>query len=312
MVTLSIVIPCYKSKGSITNVALDLIETLSTRYSVDEYEIILVNDASPDSLELIIENLTLKHKNIKAVSLSKNFGQHAAIMAGFNFVRGKVIVCLDDDGQTPAKDILKLIDLLSDDCDIAYAEYPNKKHSLFRNFLSQINNRVSEFLLDKPKELYVVSYFAAKRFVIDEVIKYQGPYPYLPGLMLRVTRNIKTTPVDHLERLEGNSSYTFRTLVRLWLNEFTSFSVKPLRIASIIGMLLALIGFFFGMYTFINKLINPEIMVGYSSIQASIMFIGGMILIMLGLIGEYIGRIYITINNSPQYIIKSTKNIQKL
>lgn len=308
---LSIVIPCYKSSETIALVVDELISTLQKRYLPNEYEIILVEDASPDQVGDVIDRLADQFYQIKAIHLSRNFGQHSAVMAGFNYVEGDVVVCLDDDGQTPANEIFKLIDLIDEDCDVVYAKYISKKHNLFRNTLSRLNNTVSEYLLDKPKDLYVVSYFAVKRYIVDEVKKYVGPYPYLAGLILRVSQNIKVVDVIHRDRINGESGYTLNSLVKLWLNEFTSFSMKPLRVSSLLGFLLAITGFIYGFYTFINKLINPEVIVGYSSIQASILFVGGMILVMLGLIGEYVGRIFISINNSPQYCVKSTKNIKR-
>lgn len=306
---LSVVIPCYKSQNTIVSVVDELFSTLKPRLSESEFEIILVEDSSPDQVGDVIDQIAINHKNVKTVHLSRNFGQHSAVMAGFHYVQGEIIVCLDDDGQTPANEIFKLIDKIDESCDIVYAKYESKKHNLFRNTLSQLNNVVSEYLLDKPKDLYVVSYFAIKRYIVEEVNKYQGPYPYLAGLILRVSQKVRIVEVNHRDRLNGSSGYTLKSLIQLWLNEFTSFSIKPLRVSSLLGFLLAISGFIYGTYTFINKLVNPEVIVGYSSIQASILFVGGMILVMLGLIGEYIGRIFISINNSPQYIVKSTKNI---
>lgn len=298
---ISFVIPCYRSEKSIEHVVADIQHII---HAEDTCEIILVNDCSPDNTFFVIQNLCKKWNNITGISFSRNFGQHAALMAGFHYVTGDVVVCLDDDGQTPPSEVYKLLDAIDDKTDVVYAEYIQKKHSIFRNIGSKINFKMTEYLLGKPKNLFVSSYFAAKRYIIDEIIKYENPYPYVIGLILRSTKNIKNVVVEHCERKEGNSGYSFRKLLRLWLNGFTAFSVKPLRVATTLGVLFAFVGFVYAIYTVVNKFINPNVPVGWSSMMSAFMIIGGCILFMLGLIGEYIGRIYISINNSPQYVIK--------
>ena len=297
----SFVIPCYRSEHTIGKV-VDKIE--NTIRKDDECEIILVNDCSPDDTFETIRGLCEKWDNVKGISLAKNFGQHAALMAGFRHVTGGVVVCLDDDGQTPPEEVYKLLDKLDENTDVVYAEYEQKKHSIFRNMGSKINSKMTEYLIGKPKNLFVSSYFAARRYIIDEIIKYENPYPYVIGLILRATKNIKNAKVNHHAREEGQSGYSFKKLIRLWLNGFTAFSVKPLRIATALGLVFAFLGFAYAIYTVINKFINPNVPVGWSSMMAAFMVIGGCILFMLGLIGEYIGRIYISINNSPQYVIR--------
>ena len=229
-------------------------------------------------------------------------------MAGFNYVSGDIIVCLDDDGQTPANEVGKLLSKLDEGYDVVYAKYEHKMHSSFRNFGSYLNNKMTEKMLFKPKELYMGSYFAARRFVIDEVVKYTGAYPYLMGLILRTTRSICNVNVKHRERAEGESGYTLSKLIALWVNGFTSFSIIPLRISSYVGLVLAIFGFIYAIYVIIKKLLYPSVVIGWSSTIAVILIIGGMILLMLGLIGEYVGRIFISLNNSPQYVIKSIIN----
>lgn len=304
---ISIIIPCYKSGNAIESVVQSIhSEMVDVLHS--DYEIILVNDSSPDNLGEVLSRLAQNNLNIKIINLARNFGQHSAIMAGMHFVSGDVVVFMDDDGQTPGNQIHVLIDKLKDGSDIVYAEYLSKKHNLYRNFFSRLNNLMSNYLLNKPKDLYIVSFFAAKRFVVDEVKKYSGPYPYLGGLFLRVTNRISTVPVTHMARENSQSSYTLSKLLKLWLNGFTSFSIKPLHISIFFGLALAGFGFIYGFYIIINRLLDPNVPMGYSSILASILFVGGMILIMLGLIGEYVGRIFLSINNAPQFIIHDTVN----
>ncbi len=305
MKKVSFCIPCYKSEQTLTKVVDEIrssMEELSDKY---EYEIILVNDASPDGTFNVICKLADTYPNITGIDLAKNFGQHAALMAGFAHVSGDILVCLDDDGQTPANEVYKLLDKIEEGEDVVYARYDHKKHSLFRNFGSFINEKMTEFLLGKPKELYVSSYFAAKRFIVDEMLRYDKSYPYVIGLVLRSTKRIANVNVDHREREVGRSGYTLGKLLGLWMNGFTAFSVKPLRIATWTGISCAILGFIYGLYTIIKKFVlGDAVAVGFSARMSSVMCIGGMILCMLGILGEYIGRMYISMNNAPQYVIR--------
>ncbi len=299
----SFVIPCYRSEKTLEAVVREITETMVTLDEYD-YEIILVNDCSPDDTFGVIRKLCANNKKIIGVSHAKNFGQHAALMAGFSFVTGDIVVCLDDDGQTPANEVGKLLDKIKEGYDVVYAEYEHKQHSGFRNWGSHVNKLMTEIMLNKPKELYISSYFAARRFVVDEMLKYKGAYPYVIGLVLRTTRRICNVPVNHRERMEGNSGYTIKKLLGLWMNGFTSFSILPLRVASYGGSFIAFIGFIYAIYVVIAKIIHPERMLGWSSTISVILILGGLILLVLGLIGEYVGRIFISINNSPQYVIR--------
>lgn len=299
----SFVIPCYNSSKTIEKVIEEIKDTMKQLVKY-EYEIILVNDCSPDNTFEVIEELCRKNKNICGINLAKNFGQHGALMAGFHQVTGDILVCLDDDGQTPANEVGKLLDKIEAGDDVVYASYAHKKHSLFRNFGSYVNELMAQFLLGKPKDLYVSSYFAARRFVVREMLKYENAYPYVIGLVLRTTKKISNVPVNHREREIGQSGYTLAKLLGLWFNGFTAFSTKPLRIATIGGTAFAMVGFLYGIYTVIKKFVNPAVPVGFSSVMSALMFIGGVMMLMLGLIGEYIGRMYICMNSAPQFVVR--------
>lgn len=307
MKKVSFVIPCYRSEQTITHVVDEIHRTLAELNKYD-YEIILVNDCSPDGTFDVIRTLCEADSRIVGINLAKNFGQHAALMAGFRQVQGDIVVCLDDDGQTPADEVGKLLCKIEEGSDVVYAKYNVKKHSAFRNFGSHVNELMTRMMLGKPKELFVSSYFAAKRFIIDEVVRYENSYPYVIGLVLRSTKKITNIDVNHREREVGASGYTLKKLLGLWFNGFTSFSVQPLRIATIMGGSFAVLGFMYALYTIIKKFVNPNVPLGFSSLMSAILVIGGMVMIMLGLIGEYIGRIYITLNNSPQYVIREVVN----
>ena len=303
MEKLSFVIPCYGSETTIEIVVNEIRETLKQRPEYDD-EIILVNDCSPDRVWPRIRALALADSHITGIDLAKNFGQHAALMAGYRHCTGDLIISLDDDGQTPACELFTLVDKMKEGWDVVYASYAHKMHSGFRNFGTWMNERMTESLIGKPKGLRVTSYFIMRRFIADEILRYENAYPYIEGLIFRATRNIANVPVTHHERMVGESGYTFSKLLALWFNGFTAFSVKPLRIATFCGSACACIGFLYGIYVVIRKLVDSSIEMGWSSIIASIFFLGGLILIMLGMIGEYIGRIYISINNAPQYTIR--------
>ena len=303
MKKVSFVIPCYRSALTIGNVVKEIQDTMNI-LNAYTYEIILVNDCSPDDTFDVIEKLCEEYSNICGVNLARNFGQHAALMAGFHQVTGDILVCLDDDGQTPADEVGKLLTEIENGQDVVYASYANKKHSMFRNFGSCVNEKMLQFLLGKPKELFVSSYFAARRFIVDEMLKYENAYPYVIGLVLRTTKRISNVPVQHREREIGASGYTLGKLLSLWFNGFTAFSTKPLQIATISGCTLAVGGFLYALYTIIKKFVNPAVPLGFSSMMSAILVIGGMIMIMLGLIGEYIGRMYICMNSAPQFVVR--------
>ncbi len=299
----SFVVPCYRSALTISAVVNEISTTMKEAPE-NEYEIILVNDSSPDNTMQVIRKICADNPLVTGIDLAKNFGQHSALMAGMSCASGDVLVCLDDDGQTPANEVFRLLDKIDEGYDVVYARYDHKMHSGFRNFGSKVNSLMTEELLDKPKELFISSYFAAKRFVVDEMLRYKNAFPYVIGLVLRTTDKICNVDVDHRERQSGHSGYTLKKLLNLWVNGFTAFSVKPLRFAAYSGIIVALAGFLYALYTIIHKIVNPIAPIGWSSTMAAILFIGGVLLFVLGMIGEYIGRIYICQNNSPQFVIR--------
>lgn len=239
--------------------------------------------------------------------MSRNFGQASALMAGYRHVHGDIIVSLDDDGQTPPAEMFRLIDALDEDTDVVYASYPAKHHSAFRNFGSKVNDWMATWLMGKPKDLYMASYYAARRFIIDEMVKCDNPFPYVDGLAVRSTCRFKNIPIDHQDRAEGESGYTFLKLLRLWLNGFTAFSVKPLRVATVMGMVFSAVGFLSAILVIVRKiLLLDQIDAGWSSIVSVVLLLDGILMMMLGLVGEYVGRMYMTMNKSPQYVIRTT------
>lgn len=307
---LSFVIPCYRSENTVLSVVEEIDEVMKTRQGYN-YEIILINDCSPDNVWKVIKNLTKNRSDIKAISFVKNFGQHSALLAGYAVIDGDYVISLDDDGQSPVDEVFKLVDKLEEGYDVVYAKYYELKESLWRRFGSWVSDKMTEVLIQKPKEIKGSSYYIMRNYIAKEMVRYKNPYPFVGGLVYRTTKNIANVTVNHRDRIEGKSGYSFAKLLKLWLNGFTAFSVTPLRFSSLVGVICALIGFIFGIITVVRKIAIPDISVGWSSTVAIMLFIGGLIMLMLGMIGEYLGRIYISINNAPQYVIKEMINVEE-
>ncbi len=306
---LSFVIPCYGSEHTLSDVVGEIHTTMLQRPEF-AYEIILVNDSSPDDVQYVIERLCAEHPDtVHGIELARNFGQHGAMMAGYHYVTGDFIYSVDDDGQTPLESIFALLDKLEEGYDIVWGGYERKRHSLFRNFGSHVNGWMAEKLIGKPHGLQVTSFRVARRFVIDEVVRYDNAYPYLLGLLLRTTRKVANVSVAHRPRKEGHSGYTFRKLFGLWMNGFTAFSAKPLRLATLGGFCCSAIGFLAMLFVVVRKLLHPQMAMGYSSTMAVILFLGGIQMLMMGMLGEYIGRIYICQNKAPQFVIRKKTNL---
>lgn len=304
MTLLSFVIPCYRSENTISAVVEEIQQTVAIRADEFDYEIILVNDGSPDSTACVIEKLCKNHSRIAFVNLSRNFGQHSAVMAGFAQVRGDIIICLDDDGQTPANECFKLIDKVREGYDIVFAQYGKRKQNPFRNLGSRFNAACNHFFFGQPKDLSVNSYYACQRFVVDSALHYPNPFPYVTGLLFQSVSRYTNVHVTHRPRAQGESGYTLRKLISLWANGVTAFSIKPLRLANYVGWFTAVFGFLFALVVIIRKLFNPEMAAGWPSTIAVLLVLGGMIIALIGIVGEYIGRIYLSINRSPQYVVR--------
>lgn len=301
----SIVIPAYNSEKTIGELVNKIEELFKNDlvYKNEKYEIVLINDASKDATSKVCRVLANENSNIVFLELSKNFGQHNAIIAGFNYVSGEYIITMDDDLQNPPGEIFKLLNKMNEGYDVVYGKYAHKKHSTARNLGSKINDKMAQIMINKPKEIYFTSFRIIKRYVIDEIIKYDAPYCYIDGLILRVTRNISMVEVEHSERKIGESNYNLFSLLKLWMNGFTSFSILPLRIATFSGFVFSFIGFLFIIFLVIMKF-TTSVQLGWTSVMVAIVFFCGIQLICIGLLGEYIGRIFISINKSPQYIVK--------
>jgi len=307
----SIVIPCYKSSHTIKKV-VDLTSEEMRKMNKDEFEFVLVNDCSPDGGETmrVLADLAGEHKNVKVINLGKNTGQHNAMMAGLRCAKGDVIISMDDDMQTHPSQLPKMFEAFDEGYDVVYGYYPNKKHSLFRNLGSWFNRITVSALLGKPKEITSSSFWIMRKYVRNSIIEYTGSHTYLLGLILRATRNIKSVPVQHFKREYGESGYHLKQLIGLWSN-ILGFSSKPLQLAMHMGNIMALGAFIGAIIIIVKKILNPALAVGWPSTMVAILFSTGINLIFLGLIGEYVGRVYLHLNREPQYVIKETINVEE-
>jgi len=304
---ISIVIPVYNGALSIDRLVDELITRISPVFNI---EIVLVNDCSPDNSEEVCIGITKKHPEfVSFYSLAMNVGEHNTVMAGLNKATGDYAVIIDDDFQNPVSEVIKLTDyMINSNYDVVYTYYEEKKHSIFRNLGSQFNDKVANVMLKKPKDLYLSSFKIINRFLINEVIKYDLPYPYIDGLILRRTSNIGKIKVSHTERQLGKSNYTLRKLISLWMNMFTNFSILPLRISIVLGFIFSFIGFLISIDAIIEKIFNPHLPQGYTFIVIIISFYAGIQLIAIGMVGEYLGRLFMAHNKKPQYSIRKSFN----
>lgn len=301
---LSIIIPCYRSAGTIETVVSEIRDVFARRSNL-KYEIILVNDGSPDHTYEVIKRLVADNNDIVGIDIAKNQGQHSAVMAGMRHSLGNLVMVSDDDGQTPIEVFLRMIDKIDEGYDIVCADYEGRgKRSLIRTLGSAVNDWMMKRLLDKPDDVPTSINFVAKRFVIDEMLRYENPFPYITGQMIRTTHNIGSVVVDQHDRLSGESGYNFRSLLALWTAGVTTFSVKPLRFATFAGASVAFIGFIMALILVIGKVAGRDMATGWTSLITVNLLIGGMLMLMLGIVGEYLGRIYLSINKSPQYVIR--------
>ena len=309
MPLISFVIPCYGSEKTISFVIDEIISVVSQKKEFD-YEIIAVNDCSKDNVWNVLLEQAKQNPNIKLINFAKNMNRPGAVMAGMRHSKGDYVVIMDDDGQCPMDRFWDLLAPLNERFDVSMAKYTEYKQSKFKSLGTVVNRTMTEFVIEKPKDLYFTNFMILKKFVVEEIINYKNPYPYLTGLILRTTEKIINVPMQERQRISGTTTFTLSKMINLWVNGFTAFSVKPLRISSLMGVIFAIIGFVFGIVTVIRKIVIPDIAVGWSSTIAVMLFMGGLIMLMLGMIGEYIGRIYISLNNSPQYVIKETVNLE--
>lgn len=301
---ISIVIPVYNSEHCV----IELNRQINSALKGLRYEIILVNDQSTDGSWEKIREVAQKDKKVIALNLRKNSGQDNAIIAGLSFTSGRYVAIMDDDLQHSPYDIPALYREIEKGYDVCYAKFPRKKQSWWKNAGSWLNGKIAEIVIVKPRHIYLSPFKIIRRDVVEEILRYRGTFPYVDGLIFQVSGNVAQIPVEHHERYVGKSNYSFVKSLVVFMKLVTGFSVKPLRIASLVGIATSLAGFLLGLYYIIDFFIDGKVREGWTTIVVLILFIGGLVLMSLGMIGEYVGRIYLILGGKPQYSIKEIVN----
>lgn len=311
MKKVSIVIGLYNSEKTIEDVLRE-IESAFSGNKMYYYEVVLVDDHSPDGVYGLVKGLAAKDRRIKVVHLSKNAGQTNAVIEGYRYASGDFVVEMDDDLQMPAAEILKMLKALEDgNYDVVFARYQEQKENAFRRFGSKVNNKMTEIMVGKPKGIRVNSFFVMRKFIKDKIIQYSNNYPYLYGIIFAVTNNVANVDVVHRERTNGKSNYTFKKLFGLWLNGFLNFSVKPLRLAIHFGLLITAISFIIMLILVLERILGPTQAVGWTSLMVTMIFFSGIQLVFIGVLGEYIGRMYLSSSSLPRATVKETLNCEE-
>lgn len=300
----SFVIPVFNGEATIEGVVARILRA----FSGEPIEIILVDDGSHDSSARVCRELALNHReHVEFVELARNFGEHSAVLAGLAQSKGTMVAILDDDGQNPPEELPGMFaTLIQTGADVVYGKYMERKHHWFRVAGSRFNDAVANVMLNKPKGLYLSSFKVMNRFIVNEVIKHRGPFPYIDGLICRTTRRLVQVEVSHDSRTSGKSNYNLRRLIRLWLNMFLGFSILPLRLTSLIGMIIAALSCIWLLIILVDKLwLSPNVTAGIPTVLAVIVLFSGFQLVALGMIGEYLGRVFLENNGQPQYVIRA-------
>lgn len=305
----TIVIPVFNGAQTISKLADELIRNLYP----DNLELVLVNDGSQDRSHEECREIADRYGGIvKYVRLAKNFGEHNAVMAGLNYAKGDYVVVMDDDFQNPPSEVVRLVDeAIEGNYDVVYSYYEKKKHNLVRNMGSKFNDLIANIMLKKPKDLYLSSFKCLNRFAAQEIIKYKGPFPYIDGLVLRATRNISKVLVRHEKREKGRSNYNLKKMVALWMNMFVNFSVVPLRVSTWLGFIFSFIGIILSLVTVYEKFVRPDVPLGWPSLIIVIVMFSGTQLLILGILGEYLGRLFLMDNMTPQYVVREMLGHEK-
>jgi len=302
---LSIVIPVYNGAGSIG----ELVAALEALEIAGGHEIVLVNDGSPDNSLAVCRALVDEARvPVTLVDLSRNYGEHNAVMAGLRHASGAHVITMDDDLQNPPEEVERLLAFAQQSGrEVVYTYYDEKQHAFWRNLGSRFTNWVAGFVLDKPKGFYLSSFRCMSAFVVREITRYEGPFPYVDGLILQVTQDIDRMLVRHVPRAVGRSNYTLRRLMRLWLSMFVNFSVMPLRLSTMVGLVVSLIGTAGAILSIVEALFY-ETPTGWASLMAAVLVLSGVQLMILGIVGEYLGRLYLTANGKPQAVVKEVRH----
>ncbi len=303
----TVAIPCYRSEHTIRKV-VELVREEFQKLEGYTCEFVLVNDSSPDGTYEEIVRLAADYPEVHGINLMRNFGQHCALMCAMNYAKGDYCIGMDDDLQTHPSQIPTIVHKMEEGYDVVYGVYEKSTNGAIKRFTSWLNRKTSSVLLGRPKDIRSSNFWMITRGVMEEVIKYKNYSPYVDAIFFRCTHNIGNVPIQHHVREWGHSGYTLGKLIRLWL-AYWNYSVLPLRFASVLGGITSVIGFVAALVTVIRKLIEPMTTVGWASIVCILLIFFGLVLLVLGIIGEYIGEIVLSINSTPQYIVRDKVNL---
>jgi undecaprenyl-phosphate 4-deoxy-4-formamido-L-arabinose transferase len=307
--SVSILIPVYRNDGGLDELVSRIQGSMAGSAYANDFELVLIDDCSPDNSWKVIQQLAQTYSFVQGATLSRNFGQHNAIMAGLNLVSGQYVVLMDDDLQHPPEAIPRMLDELTAGADVCYTRYANRQHAAWKIAGSKFNDMMASWLLSKPKGLYLSSFKALKRGMVDQIRNHEGPFAYLDGLILDITRRIASIEIEHGSRAFGEGNYSFKKSISLWLRMVTGTSIVPLRLVSLMGALIATLGFLGAIFVIVSNYLYPNESKGWASIIVTILLVSGFQTLFIGVLGEYLGRIHLRLNNKPQYLFRfTTKN----
>jgi len=307
---LSVVIPVYRSEDCLEALIEAIVETLSPTNR--DYEVVLVNDCSPDSSWAVIEAICRRNPQVIGVDLRRNFGQDNAIITGLRLARGKYVAIMDDDLQHHPRDLPALLQKIEQGDDAVYADFGVKQQRMWKNLGSWFNGKFAEWVIQKPKDVYLSPYKIIRKEVVELICRYEGPDPYIDGLLFQITSRITQIPVEHHQRYAGRSTYTLWKSLRVWARLAFSFSARPMRLVSWFGFAFATLGILLAAVVVLYRLLRPEDFspnaVGWASLMVALLVLSGIQMLFFGILGEYTGRTFVRVNNKPQAAIREVVN----
>ena len=305
---ISVVIPVYKSEHILPELHTRLQNVF--KKMVVGYEIIMVNDCSPDNSWEIMSNLSTNNPETKSILLRKNVGYECAVMAGLSFAKGEYVVMMDDDLQHIPEDIPKLLNEIEKGFDVIYANFLNKQQSLIKNMGSWFNGKVAQLVINKPKDIYLSPFKIMKKDIVDEILRYEGLFPYVDGLIFRITSSINQIHITHHKRKIGSGNYNLYRSIKIWLSLATGFSTMPLRLTTFVGISMFIFSFFISLFLIVWKFFfGGEAPEGWATVILVVAAIGGIQLASIGIVGEYIARIFLDVSQKSRFAIKKMSNI---
>ncbi|MDH5721464.1 MAG: glycosyltransferase family 2 protein [Spirochaetia bacterium] len=303
----SVVIPVYKSENILSETVKATVQFFKKRRL--NYEIILIDDNSPDKAWSIVKEFSKSDKNITGFKFIKNYGQHTAILCGFEHAKGDYIITMDDDMQNPPGEIINLINKTKEGYDLVFGKFKSKKHAFYRKlgtkFIGYLNNKIFQ----KPDNLTLSNFRIIHKSVIERLISYKTAYPYIPGLLLMFAANPANAEVMHMPRKEGKSNYGFVKIMQLVSRILFNYSTFPLKFMISIGFIIAFLSFAVSVFFIVRSFFTQAKVPGWTSIVVILSFFQGVSILILGMLGEYIGRLVMQQSKGKAYHIKDSVNL---